>query len=540
MLAKGKQKWVTTIIGADYKSWKNEFVILDCGTGCGKSYFCIHILGDYAENQKKKILYLCNRSKLRKQIYEEVKRLKLLDVILVTSYQKLQRDIQDGKTIPYFDYIVADECHYFTTDATFNDYTDVSYNYVMKQKDSVVLFISATAKAFFSNLLEKKKVKEKNHYKLDKDYSYVDKLYYYQSDELVSIINEILENELDSKIVVFCNVGNRIIEMNKVYKDTAHYYCARSSKDKNLKKVCGWIDDEDDKKTKKTNDCIKRYSDELITFEKRILFTTSVLDNGVDLKDERIKHIFTEIIDVDTMIQSLGRKRSLNENDTCTFYIREYHKSGIQGFINNTNKQLEPVQLYKEDYQEFYKKYGNGKNRGKIQKNDIFYLLFKEKKSVGQIKVNECKYRKYIQSYNIFSAMKEIGHIAFLEWILPTELRDKGEQMIINVKQIDLFMDFLKSIEGKMLFANDREYIKEEFKTTVAIKLSGKSIGIGTLNGQLDDLYKNIYPCRFYNEDADGKRYIDKRRILKDGTANPNRDKTYWILEDRTAVKSLG
>lgn len=532
--------WVSNIIGTDYKRWKNEFVILDCGTGCGKSYFCLHILGSYAKSQKKKILYLCNRSKLRKQVYEEAKRLKLLDVILVTSYQKLQRDIQDGKTIPYFDYIVADECHYFTTDATFNDYTDVSYNYVMKQKDSVVLLISATAKAFFSNLLEKKKVKEKNHYKLDKDYSYVDKLYYYQSDELVSIINEILENEPDSKIVVFCNVGSRIIEMNKVYKDTAHYYCAKSSKDKVLKKVCGWLDDEDDKRTKKTNDCIKRYSDELITFEKRILFTTSVLDNGVDLKDERIKHIFTEIIDVDIMIQSLGRKRSMNENDTCTFYIREYQKSGIQGFINNTNKQLEPVKLYKEDYQEFYKKYGNGKNRGKIQKNDIFYSLFKEKKSVGQIRVNECKYRKYVQSYNIFSTMKEIGHIAFLEWILPTELRDKGEQMIINVKQIDLFMDFLKSIEGKMLFANDREYIKEEFKTTVAIKLSGKSIGIGTLNGQLDDLYKNIYPCRFYNEDVDGKRYIDKRRILKDGTVNPNRDKTYWILEDRTTVKSLG
>lgn len=382
--------WVSNIIGTDYKRWKNEFVILDCGTGCGKSYFCLHILGSYAKSQKKKILYLCNRSKLRKQVYEEAKRLKLLNVIIVTSYQKLQRDIQDGKIIPFFDYIVADECHYFTTDATFNDYTDVSYNYVMKQKDSVVLLISATAKAFFSNLLEKKKVKEKNHYKLDKDYSYVDKLYYYQSDELVSIINEILENEPDSKIVVFCNVGSRIIEMNKVYKDTAHYYCAKSSKDKVLKKVCGWLDDEDDKRTKKTNDCIKRYSDELITFEKRILFTTSVLDNGVDLKDERIKHIFTEIIDVDIMIQSLGRKRSMNENDTCTFYIREYQKSGIQGFINNTNKQLEPVKLYKEDYQEFYRKYGNGKNRGKIQKNDIFYSLFKEKKSVGQIR---CKYR---------------------------------------------------------------------------------------------------------------------------------------------------
>lgn len=540
-MANGKlKKWVSNIIGTDYKRWKNEFIILDCGTGCGKSYFCLHILGSYAKSQQKKILYLCNRRKLRKQVFEEAKRLKLLGTIIVTSYQTLQRDIQDGKQIPYFDYIVADECHYFTTDATFNDYTDVSYNYVMEQKQSVVLLISATAKAFFRNLLEEKKVKEKNHYRLDKDYSYVDKLYYYQSDELTSIINDILENEPDSKIVVFCNVGERIIEMSKIYKEEAHYYCSKSSKDMKLKRICGWIDEVNGKKTKKTNDCIKRYSDELITFEKRILFTTSVLDNGVDLKDERIKHIFTEIIDIDTMIQSLGRKRSLNENDTCTFYIREYQKKGIQGFINQTNWQLEPVKKYKENYQEFYNEYGNGKNRWRIQKNDIFYSFFKEKKNIGQIKINECKYRKYMQNFNTFSAMKEIGHIAFLEWILPDELRDKGEEIIINVKQIDSFMEFLKSLEGKMLFADDKEFIKEEFKTTVAIKLSGKSIGISTLNGQLEDLYKNLYPCRFYNEDADGKRYIDKRRILKDGTTNPNRDKTYWILEDRTTIKSVG
>ena len=34
----------------------------------------------------------------------------LFNVVYVMSYQMLQRDIQDGKTIPYFDYIVADEC----------------------------------------------------------------------------------------------------------------------------------------------------------------------------------------------------------------------------------------------------------------------------------------------------------------------------------------------------------------------------------------------------------------------------------------------
>ena len=83
-----KKLWVSELIGNDYKNWKNEFVILDCGTGCGKSYFCIHVLGNYAKLQKKKILYLCNRRKLRNQIFDDIKRSGLRSVIYVTTDRK--------------------------------------------------------------------------------------------------------------------------------------------------------------------------------------------------------------------------------------------------------------------------------------------------------------------------------------------------------------------------------------------------------------------------------------------------------------------
>lgn len=160
------KKWVSDIIGDDYKKWKNEFVVLDCGTGSGKTYFCINILGKYAEKQSKKMLYLCNRSKLRNQIYENVKDHNLRNTVYVTSYQSLQKDLQNNKDIGTYDYIVADECHYFTTDATFNDYTDISYDFIINQKKSVVLFVSATAKTFFKYLQDTKKVESKNSYRL--------------------------------------------------------------------------------------------------------------------------------------------------------------------------------------------------------------------------------------------------------------------------------------------------------------------------------------------------------------------------------------
>ena len=43
--------------------------------------------------------------------------------------------------------------------------------------------------------------------------------------------------------------------------------------------------------------CIRdrQYSKNHITFDRRILFATSVLDNGVDLKDVKIKHILGDI-----------------------------------------------------------------------------------------------------------------------------------------------------------------------------------------------------------------------------------------------------
>ena len=363
-------------------------------------------------------------------------------------------------------------------------------------------------------------------FRIDKDYSYVRNLYFYQKEEIFAIIDDILQNESDSKIVVFCNSARRMYEMNRKYGDTANYYCSSSSSNKKLKEMCGI-----DEKTKKVKDCISAFPDGRITFEKRILFTTTVLDNGVDLKDEKIKHIFSEIFDADSMIQSLGRKRSLNDNDTCTFYIREFQPKAIQGFININNAQLEPVKLYKKDYSKFYQEYGNGKKRRQLKMNRIFYSYFAEKKSNSKPEINECRYRKYEQDNNVLYQMKELGYIPVLKNFLGCELSAKSEYISVDVEQIDMFMEYLKSIEGKRIYREDKERIKEEFES-IGLKL--RYIGINTFNGALDDVYKELYLCRFYNKDIDGKKdLVDKRRKLDNGSVNPNRDKKYWILENR-------
>lgn len=115
-----------------------------------------------------------------------------------------------------------------------------------------------------------------------------------------------------------------------------------------------------------------------------------------------------------------------------------------------------------------------------------------------------------------------------------SSLTNNAEEMVCNVEEMDKFLLFLKSIEGKRLYEDDKLYIKEEFET-IGLKLRYK--GINTFNGALEDNYKNLYKCRFYDKDTNDKSYVDKRRVLDNGLPNPNRDKRYWILEDRTDIE---
>ena len=193
-MANEKQKITFSMLIEDkYKTWENTKVILDGGTGTGKTHFVLNTLGKYAEQQGKSILYLCNRSALKGQTEHDVLSMKLKETVTVMTYQTLQNKIRNKKQIPEFDYIVADECHYFTNDALFNEYTDLAYKYLKKQKDNVVIYISATAKVYFNWMKLHEYVKEENYYFIPKNYDYVKKIFFYNKKFLISQIDKILE-----------------------------------------------------------------------------------------------------------------------------------------------------------------------------------------------------------------------------------------------------------------------------------------------------------------------------------------------------------
>ena len=62
-------KWVTDSIGDDYKTWKQgDIVLINAQTGTGKTWFIKNNLIDNALEDYERLLYVCNRTNLKRQL----------------------------------------------------------------------------------------------------------------------------------------------------------------------------------------------------------------------------------------------------------------------------------------------------------------------------------------------------------------------------------------------------------------------------------------------------------------------------------------
>lgn len=498
------RKYFTDIIGDDYKNWTNDEIILNGGTGSGKTRFCIEVLIPYATSQNKTVLYFCNRTKLLQQSTSLIQKLRDRGQVDILIYQSLEQLLHQTKEFTKkYDYIIVDECHYFTQDSLFNDFTDLSYGWLMKQKDSVRIYMSATAEKFFE-YLRKGRVPEQNYYYIPVNYSHVTDVYFYRQNVLTTLLDEILANDDGSKAIVFMNSAKRMMEMYKRYGSEANYYCSKKTQNKELEKI-------------REDDCIIHVKD-LITFKKRILFTTTALDCGVDMKDRNIKYIFSEILDIDTARQCLGRKRPIDASDTCTFYLKIF-SSGIQGILNNIQHQIEPCEAYIHDKQRFYDTYCQDRNL--VKKYDCFYTETKDGRE--RIGLNRRKYAKLKIDRENLLLMKTMGY----ENYMLSKLGIKDKVRVLQTEAEDDFLKFLNSLIGKKLFKEDREQVKKMF---ISIGAKLRYTGINSFNGILDDKYPR-YRYRFWNIDkTTGRVLSENHRTLPDGKPNPNRNKKYWLL----------
>lgn len=355
-------------------------------------------------------------------------------IVTICSYQQLY-EMNIKKTseenlinLEKFFYVVCDECHFFTSDALFNTHTDEILEYIVENaKNAVRIYMSATVENVFEPLLRaeskfanEKFTNAKNLLQLSNP-DQVDKLNIAQAIsrgeyQWTNNVSDVIENRQN-------NIAEAIEKTRQhLYLSVEFYYVSRNysyienifeyntltevlsllakSQDKNLIFISKTFSSSDEKEISEifktdnktvaflsrekinTNAQCKSIYNKIISdkkFDEDVLITTSVLDNGIDLKDSSICNVVIDVPDRTEFLQMLGRVR-VSDNQKINLFVPKYDVNSLKKIFEQKIQHLITI-LYMEtlpadkqhDFFEYIAtasyKYGSVMNKFKITRN---------------------------------------------------------------------------------------------------------------------------------------------------------------------------
>jgi len=483
-------KYVSDLIKLkDIEQWFQGCIIaINAPTGSGKSHFIKTVLKDYCKIHDKTILLLTNRDILKDQFIHEIIEDDEDGIIKVVNYQSIETKIIYDIPLEEYDYIVCDEYHYLFND-TFNFCTDISLDYILGQTFNTKILLSATSTVPIKYLEEVKQL-EIIKYEIESNYDYIDKLYFYENDDVIlKLLNELPENE---KAIYFTK-ANVSYDFSKQIEDSA-FICSKHNS-----KFRRHINEEE-----------KQNIIENEMFDSKILFTTIALDNGVNIKDTQLKHIIIDTFDLDTIQQCLGRKRIINEDEKVIVYIKNWSNKKLNGkktSLNNTIKYAEYLKngLSSEDLVKEYKHkntYGN-----------LIYDIVNDNKIIKH--VNEAIYFKFKYDIEQIELYMESEYMDFV-----AERFNQDEYFDLE-QEVDAMTleDKLDKLVGIKMFKDEQEKFKE-FLTEELFgnpKSNHGCLGINSIKGFFQD--NNL------SYDIDNKKENSKK--------SEYRGKHYWVISKK-------
>lgn len=384
-------------------------------------------------------------------------------VVTICSYhQMIERHILDDNK---FKYIICDECHFFTSDSLFNSETNKMLEEIVnKGQNSIRIYMSATPDVVFepiirteygfretliendikilTNLKEDKNFKlipflknppiyqftsefgkyrfiqnihdvdncieeERNDFNLKlkfyymaRNYNYIENIFSYPTEDVLANIVE----KSSSKWLIFSNrSANEIMSAIK----SKSIDCILLSRDKinsNLK-----VNDE------------YRYIIDHETTSKKVVISTSVLDNGINIKNDKLKenekilNIAIDVTDRTEFIQMLGRIR-FNDTDKINLYIKENSIDELKKILLDQTKSL--IIRLANDYSSV-----KDKQDSFIKYSNFFYFTSDETFST----YNDCAiYQLISQISEILTFIKEVEPDFYIEFESPEMEALKG------------------------------------------------------------------------------------------------------------------
>lgn len=354
---KSKYRYVSDVLTMKiWQYWRaGEQVFISAGTGRGKNTFIKNELLKHCRNQKV-VIFENRQSLMQQQIIDIISEidpevLKYNDIskdnmvvfgayknIMIISYQcaALKCMLKDGRFLNFCSqarYLVFDEAHYILDDANFNK--GISF---FAQTFLVNFFPNAT-KIFMSGTMEEiyeyiqrinrfpgsplditdDKFLENNLaygmlrdfdsnlrfnyvFSLPTDYSYIQPYKYKTIDDICS---QIAQTPIDEKWLIFVKSINEGVMLKLCLQGICNnsvYFLNAENKN-------------DDENAEIYNQLIRE-----CRFDCRVLIATTVIYNGINVKDDNVKHIVVPFAPMSVVKQLLGRKR-VSENETVKVYF---------------------------------------------------------------------------------------------------------------------------------------------------------------------------------------------------------------------------
>ena len=340
-------------------------ILINAPTGSGKSTFVMRDLAEKAKQCGKYILLLSNRTTLALQQKHNLNQhsrgapfgsmvlhgLNQFDNVLVYTYHSVEQFFSDQNLVRTHPIaaVVFDEVHFFSSDATFNPYTARIFTSVLAQcRGCHRIYMSATPEdvrwliAYEEQRLKNALRSSSNsvnflvsalhpvsaitEYVFPADYSYINLHFMSDWDDTVARINASLD-ETDDKWLIFTSSSDKGKEIKKQIGDQAEFVNAP--------------------KKERSSTVFDQFA-RTERFNKRVLVTTSVLDNGVNFRDPQLKHVVIDSVDPIQTRQMLGRKR-VEESETVHVYILQKTVKDIKKICDSLENDYKMLQHYREN-----------------------------------------------------------------------------------------------------------------------------------------------------------------------------------------------
>lgn len=498
-------QYVTDVIGEEYKKWRSGDVVkIKTQTGSGKTYFIKNTLIPYIDeiNNLKifndfKVLILTNRIALSRQTkndllkkynmqipsnLKDLDKIKQIKNITLMNYQSLNECIMNESNfnVNYYDYIICDEIQYIFEDS-FTGNTELALNGLIykSNKESIKIFMSATMEQL-DNMINKSNCRMWE-YDTNRDYSYLIPHTYSKQEQLIKQIND--DKSKDKWLIFVASIqkGKDLLkELQKNNIDAVMIYKGRRDK----------------KSREEFNNIITKEK-----FNSKVLITTKLLDNGVNIMDDEVKNIVVNSWSRENLIQSIGRVRfkSLKEAYNINLYLDEKTHKQVWGKLNAIDKTLKHFELLIADKNEFNKKFRNKLNKLPngihLDKNNQFIFDKVTYANLLKTKIEMTNLEKDFDSISYINKQLSwlgINHkeIIKLEEIQEKQTNDEIEEYVLSLLNKPLNKEQQEELINIINLRDDRNRLQKSY---------------GTINEYL----KNNYNLHIEKS----RIYIDKKQV---------------------------